>query len=51
MSWSSFSTSGVGTLHRIEGIMRKVNYNKIIEENFEIDARNHGLGRRWWFQT
>ena len=37
-------------LHRIEGITRKEDYIKIIEENLKKDARKLGLGRKWWFQ-
>ena len=40
----------VGTLHRIEEIMRQENYIMIFEENLKHDARKLELGRRWWFQ-
>ena len=44
------AASGVGTLHRIEGIMRKDDYNQIFEETFKKDARQLRLGWRCWFQ-
>ena len=50
MLWCCFSVSGVGTLHRIEGIIREKNYNKILEENLKKDAWKLGLGQRCWFQ-
>lgn len=50
MLWGCFAASGVGTLHRIEGIMRKEDYKDILEKYVKRDARNLGLGRRWWFQ-
>jgi hypothetical protein len=46
MMWGSFAESGVGTLHRIEGIMKKEEYKEILEENVKRDVRNLGLGRR-----
>ena len=50
MLWGSFAASGTGTLHRIEGSMKKEDYKKILEENLKKNGRNLGLGRRWWFQ-
>ena len=46
------SASGVGALHRIEGIVRKedYHYNKILEETLKKDARKLRLGQSWWFQ-
>ena len=45
MMWGCFPASGVGALHRIEGIMKKDD-----KEILEKDAKNFELGRRWWFQ-
>ena len=45
-----FSASSIGTLSRIEDIIRKENYNKIMDENLNKRARKLGLGQRWWFQ-
>ena len=50
MLWCCFAASGVCTLHRIEGIMRKEYYKEILEENVKKGAQNLELGRRWWFQ-
>ena len=38
MLWGCFSASGVGTRHRMKGILDK---------NMK-DAQKHGLGRRWF---
>ena len=50
MLWGCISASAIGTLYRIEGIMRKEDYHKILDGNLKKDARKLGLGRRWWFQ-
>ena len=47
MLWGNFSASGEGTLHRIQGVMRKEYYTKNLEENLKKDARKLGLGRIW----
>ena len=47
MLWGCFSASGVGTLYRIEGIMRKEEYNRTHKENLMKDAQK--LGLRSWF--
>ena len=50
MLWGCFSASGVGSLERVEGIMKKEDYKKILDDNLKKDARELGLGRRWLFQ-
>ena len=44
MLWGCFSTAGVVAFRRIEGIARKEDYNKIIEENLKTYAQKLGLG-------
>lgn len=50
MLWGCFSTSGTGQLVRINGIMKKEDYIKILDENLKTSARDLGLGRRFVFQ-
>lgn len=50
MLWGSFSSSGVGSLHKINGIMKKEDYLSILQSYSKQDARKLGLGRRWTFQ-
>ena len=50
MLWGCFSASGVGSLERVQGIMKKEDYKKILDDNLKKDARKLGLGRRWLFQ-
>lgn len=49
MLWGCLATSGTGSLHRIEGTMKKED-KKILEDYLKKDVRDLGLGRRWWFQ-
>lgn len=50
MLWGCFSASGTGNLVRIEGIMKKEDYEKILRENLKQSATKLGLGRRFVFQ-
>ena len=48
--WGCFSSSGTGNLVKVQGIMRKEDYIKILEENVKDSARKLHLGRRWKYQ-
>lgn len=50
MLWGCFSASGTGNLVRVEGIMKKEQYVKILQENLKQSAVKLGLGRRFVFQ-
>lgn len=50
MLWGCFSATGTGNLVRIEGIMKKEDYEKILRENLKQSATQLGLGRRFVFQ-
>lgn len=50
MLWGCFSASGTGNLVKIEGIMKKEQYEKILKENLKQSALKMGLGRRFIFQ-
>lgn len=50
MLWDSFASSEPGSLHRIEGTMGKEDYKEKHQNYLKKDARNLGIGRRWWFQ-
>ena len=46
MLYVFFSTKGVGALIRVNGIMKKVNYRDILEENQKQGVRNLEMERR-----
>ena len=48
--WGCFSAAGVGSLHRIKGIMKKEDNAEILSTYVKHDARKVRLGRRWLFQ-
>ena len=50
MFWGSFSASGPGSLVKIDGIMKKEQYLKIIQENIRQDAEKLHLGSEWMLQ-
>lgn len=50
MLWGCFSASGTGNLVKVEGIMKKEQYEKILNENLKQSAVRMGLGRRFVFQ-
>lgn len=50
MLWGSFSAQGVGELVPINGIMKKEDYVKILDDNLKKSARDLRLGRHFWFQ-
>ena len=45
-----FAAGGTGTLHKIDGIMRKGNYVDILKEHLKMSVRKLKLGRKWIFQ-
>ena len=49
MFWGCFSTTGVGALVRVNGIMKEEDYRDIFEENMKQSAKNLGMGR-WIFK-
>jgi len=48
--WGCFSASGTGNLVKVEGIMKKEGYVKILKENLKQSAAKVGLGHRFVFQ-
>lgn len=50
MLWGCFSASGTGSLVKVEGIMRKEQYMKIMNENIRQSAEKLGLGLEWTYQ-
>ena len=50
MLWGCFSASGTGNLIKVEGIMKKEGYVKILKENLKQSAAKLSLGRRFVFQ-
>ena len=50
MFWGCFSANGPGNLVKVDGIMRKEDYVKILEENIWQSAEKLGLGQHWTFQ-
>ena len=50
MLWRCFSAAGTGNLVRVEGVMKKEQYEKILKENLKQSAVKVGLRRRFVFQ-
>ena len=50
MLWGCFSSRGVGTLHKIDGIMNAVMYRDILESNLDESVQKLGLGTDYIFQ-
>lgn len=50
MLWACFSASGTGNLVKVDGIMRKEQYIKILQKNIRQSAAKLGLGPHWIFQ-
>lgn len=50
MLWGCFSAFGTGNLIRVEGNMKKEDYQKILKNNLKQSATKLGLGRRFVFQ-
>lgn len=49
MVWGSFSASGPGTLHFIDGIMDWKVYLDILKRNVPLSSEKLGLGQDWYF--
>lgn len=50
MLWGCFSASGTRSLIKVEGIMKKEEYVKILKENLKQSSEKLGQGRRSVFQ-
>ena len=50
MLWGCFSAGGTGALHKIDGIMRQLNYVDILKQHLKTSVRKLKLGRKWVFQ-
>ena len=50
MLWGCFSASGTGNLVKVDGIMKKEQYEKILQENLKQSAVKMGLGHCFIFQ-
>ena len=50
MLWGCFSASGPGNLVKVDGIMKKEQYIKILEENIKQSAEKLHLGENWTYQ-
>ena len=50
MLWGCFSASGPGNLVKVDGIMKKEQYIKILEQNIKQSADKLRLGQQWRFQ-
>ena len=49
MLWGCFAAGGTGTLHKIDGIMRKENVVDILKQHLKTSVRKLKLGRKWVF--
>ena len=50
MLWGCFAAGGTGALHKIDGIMRKLNYVDILKQHLKTSVRKLKLGCKWVFQ-
>ena len=50
MLWGCFSASGTGNLTKIQGIMKKEDYIKILDDNAKASAEKLQLGPDWAYQ-
>ena len=50
MLWGCFSASGPGNLVKVDGIMKKEQYIKILEENIKQSTEKLHLGEHWTYQ-
>lgn len=48
--WGCFSANGPGNLTTVNGIMKKEQYIKILNNNIQQSAEKLGLGHQWIFQ-
>ena len=47
MIWGCFSSSGTVNLVKVQGIIRKEDYNRILDENVKESAEKLQLGHNW----
>lgn len=50
MLWGCFAAEGTGALHKIDGIMRKENFEDILKQHLKTSAWKLKLGRKWVFK-
>ena len=50
MLWGCSSASGPGNLVKVDGIMKKEQYIKILEENIKQSTEKLHLGQHWTYQ-
>ena len=50
MLWGCLSSSGTGNLVVVQGIMRKEDYIRILDENVKESAEKLQLGHNWKYQ-
>lgn len=50
MLWGCFSSSGTGNLVKVQGIMKKEDYIRILDENVKESAEKLKLGQNWMYQ-
>lgn len=50
MLWGNFAANGPGALHKVDGIIKKVDYLGILYHNLKLLARKLKLGNNWVFQ-
>lgn len=50
MLWGCFSANGPGSLVKVDGIMKKEQFIKIMEENLKQSAEKLDLGQHWTYQ-
>ena len=50
MLWGCYSANGPGNLVKVDGIMKKEQYIKILEENIKQSADKLRLGQQWKYR-
>ncbi|KAK3544260.1 hypothetical protein QTP86_008735 [Hemibagrus guttatus] len=50
MLWGCFSVTGTGNLVKVDGIMKKEDYLKILVENLVVSAHKLNLPENWTYQ-
>ncbi|CAI9724061.1 Hypothetical predicted protein [Octopus vulgaris] len=50
MLWGCFSSSGTGNLVNVQGVMRKGDYIRILDENVKESAEKLQLNHNWKYQ-
>lgn len=50
MLWGCVAAGGPGALHRVDGVMKKDDYLKVLQHILKLSARQLRLGHSWVFQ-